>query len=173
MADYSEQVRDALAQMKLEDEQANSMGPKSKNANLSSSPVERQSIDISPNNTGTVLDRLSLKGSGTKSQGNTVIGGRLGYNQPIDDSSSIEAGVSGHYAKGKDWKDVGIDNIDAAYQKRLESGNSLRASIGAGKSGIDSAKLSYNIPFKKGGTVTASSRADGIALRGKTKGHIK
>lgn len=173
MADYSEQVKDVLAQMKFEDEQSARMGPKSQNDNFSGSPVERQSIDISPSNTGTVLDRLSLEGSGTKSQGNTIIGGRLGYNQPIDDSSSIEAGVSGHYAKGKNWKDAAVDNVDATYQKRLKSGNSLKASLGAGNGGINSAKVSYDIPFKKGGTVTASSRADGIALRGKTRGHIK
>jgi hypothetical protein len=32
--------------------------------------------------------------------------------------------------------------------------------------------LTYQMPFKKGGKVTASSRADGIAARGKTKGRV-
>jgi hypothetical protein len=47
----------------------------------------------------------------------------------------------------------------------------LMASLG--KSGQDkSANLSYQVPFSKGGKVTASKRADGVAQRGKTRGKI-
>ena len=122
-----------------------------------------------------ILKRTRLDIGGGSQQGNvSAIGGRLGYNQPIDDTSSVNVGVSGHAAKGKGWRDAGLDRADLEYQKKLESGHKLKASLGAGKGGIDSAKVSYEIPFKKGGKVkpksTASSRADGIAKKGKTRG---
>ena len=48
-----------------------------------------------------------------------------------------------------------------------------RLSASLGRSGQNkSGNLSYQIPFAKGGKVTASSRADGIAQRGKTRGRV-
>ena len=122
-----------------------------------------------------ILGRARLDIGGGSSQGNvSSVGGRLGYTQPIDESSSVDVGVSGHAAKGKGWSDVGLDRLDAEYQKKFKNGHKLNASIGAGKGGVDEANVKYEIPFKKGGNVktkpTASSRADGIAKRGKTKG---
>ena len=111
----------------------------------------------------------------------TVIGGRRGYTQPIDDESSIEAGLSGHYVKGKGFKDKAVDKADLRYQKKFKNDSELRASIGAnlnkdmGKRGVNEANIEYEIPVKKGGKVKvskASKRADGCAQRGKTRGRI-
>lgn len=56
------------------------------------------------------------------------------------------------------------------YSTKLGEGR-LNASIG--KSGDSKmGNLSYQLPFKKGGKVTASNRADGIAQRGRTKGRV-
>jgi hypothetical protein len=179
MAENSERVKAALAQLKIEEEQARRMGGQRLDASLSEEPVERQYFDIKPKNTGTVLDRLSLQGGGSKNQNMTVLGGRMGYTQPIDDESSIEAGLSGHYVKGKGFKDKAIDKADLRYQKKFKNDSELRASIGAnlnkdmGKRGVNEANIEYEIPFKKGGKVSkASKRADGCAQRGKTRGRI-
>jgi hypothetical protein len=181
MADYDAQIKKAIRQMRLEEEQARRMGGERSEMSLSGEPSDRQSFNIQPKNTGTVLDRLRLQGGGSKNQDMTAIGGRLGYTQPIDDSSSIEAGLAGHYVKGKDFKDVALDRADLRYQKKFENDSKLRARIGAnvnknmGKRGIDEANIEYEIPFKKGGKVKvskASKRADGCAQRGKTRGRM-
>jgi hypothetical protein len=176
---YNDQLRQALLDMRLEEEQVKRMGGYRSNTNAMGQPVERQSFNIEPENTGTILDKLKLQGGGTKSQGLTALGGRLGYTEPIDESSSLQAGLSGHYVKTKDFKDKAIDRADLRYQKKFKNDSKLRAAISGnvnkdmGKKTVDSADISYEIPFKKGGKVTASSRADGIAQRGKTRGHIK
>jgi hypothetical protein len=189
MADYKD-LKATLAQLKEDEKLArflqlqkdedqltsNSMGP-----TLTRGAVERQSFDIQPKDTGTVLDRLNLQGCGSKSQDLTALGGRLGYTQPIDEDSSIQAGLSGHYVKGKGFKDKAIDRADVRYQKKFKNDSELRASIGAnvnknmGKRGINEANIEYEIPFKKGGKVKvskASKRADGCAQRGKTRGRL-
>lgn len=121
--------------------------------------------------------KVSVSGGGAKNKYGKFASGKVNYGQPIDETSDINVGVSGHYAKGEGWKDKGIDRVDAEYSKKFKDDSKLKASLGAnvgqGKKGIDSANISYEIPFKKGGKVTASSRADGIAQRGKTRGHIK
>ena len=125
-----------------------------------------------------VLNHAQLTlGGGSQPNGINSINGRLGYNQPIDDTSSINAGVSGHAMKGKGFSDAGLDHADIAYQKKLASGNKISASLGAGRGGVDSAKLGYEIPFKKGGKVkakpkTSTVRGHGIERRGKTKGRF-
>lgn len=123
-----------------------------------------------------ILNRVNVSGRGFKSDNATVLGGRLGYTQPIDDTSSLEVGASGHYAKGKGWKDTGIDQADLTYAKRFKDDSELRAkvrkNVGKGQ-GEEYIGAEYEIPFKKGGKVSkASKRADGIAQRGKTKGRI-
>jgi len=124
-----------------------------------------------------IAKRVSVSGSGAKNKYGKFANGRASYDQPIDDTSNLNIGASGHYAKGDGWKDKGIDRVDAEYTKKFKNDSVLKASLGAnvgeGKKGIDSANVSYEIPFKKGGKVTASTRADGIAQRGKTRGHIK
>lgn len=134
-----------------------------------------------------ILRRIQLSGGVDKTREMTQADGRLGYSQPIDDSSEIEAGVSGHYTKGKNFKDVAADKADVTYKKRFSNDSELRARLGAnlnerrGKQGIDSIGIEYEIPFKKGGKVksmskpkvsSASKRGDGIARKGKTKGRM-
>lgn len=176
---YNDQLRQALLEMRIEEEQARRMGGYRPNTNLMGQPVERQSFNIQPQNTGTILDRLRLQGGGTKSQNVTALGGRLGYTEPIDESSSLQTGLSGHYVKAKDFKDKAIDRADLSYQKKFKNDSRLRAAISGnvnkdmGKTGIDQANIEYEIPFKNGGKVSkASKRGDGIAQRGKTKGRI-
>jgi hypothetical protein len=121
--------------------------------------------------------KISVSGGGSKNKDGKSASGRVDYDQPIDETSDMHLGVSGHYTKGKYRNDKGIDRVDAEYSKKFKDDSKLKASLGAnfgqGKKGLDSANISYEIPFKKGGKVTASSRADGIAERGKTRGHIK
>jgi hypothetical protein len=121
--------------------------------------------------------KISAFAGGAKNKYGKFASGTVNYDQPIDETSDMHVGVSGHYAKGKGWKDKGIDRVDAEYSKKFKDESKLKASLGAnvgqGKKGIDSANISYEIPFKTGGKVTASSRADGIAQRGKTRGHLK
>jgi len=177
--DYDAELKRAIRQLQLEEDQARKMGGQKQEQSLSGEPVERQLFNINPENTGTVLDRLRLQGSGSKNQDMTALGGRLGYTQPIDESSSVEAGLSGHYVKGKGFEDAAIDRADLRYQKKFANDSKLKARLGAnvnknmGKKGIDEANIEYEIPFKKGGKVSkASKRADGCAQRGKTRGRL-
>jgi len=122
-----------------------------------------------------ILKRLNLDAGGVKSDDVTSVGGRLGYVHPIDDTSSLEVGASGHYAKGKGWKDSNIDRGDVTYSKEFENKHKLRASLGGGAKGIDEVKATYEIPFKKGGKVKAKApkvRGHGIEKKGKTKGRF-
>ena len=177
MPDYDKQLKEALLQMRLEDEFINGEKPKN---NMFGEPIERQEINVNPRGTGTILDRFSLEGSGSKGQGVTAMGGRLGYTQPIDDSSEIEGGISGHYVKGPGFKDTAVDRADVSARKKFKGGSELRGRVSGnlnrdlGKRGIDQANVEYEIPFKKGGKVsTASKRGDGIAQRGKTRGKLR
>ena len=120
-----------------------------------------------------LLKRFNVSGGGSKADGVTAVGGRLGYKHPINESSDIEVGASGHYAKGKDFKDAGIDRGDVTYTKRFDNKSELRAKAGAGKRGFDEFGVEYEIPFKKGGKVkTIKVRGHGIEKKGKTKGRF-
>ena len=120
-----------------------------------------------------LLKRFNVSGGGSKADGVTAAGGRLAYKHPIDASSDIEVGASGHYVKGKDFKDKGIDRLDAIYRKRFENESELRAKAGIGKRGQGEFNVEYEIPFKKGGKVKASKvRGHGIEKKGKTKGRF-
>jgi hypothetical protein len=57
------------------------------------------------------------------------------------------------------------------YTERLQDMGRLPSGGGGGGGGIKSMKYEPKT-FKSGGKVSASSRADGIAQRGKTKGRI-
>jgi hypothetical protein len=125
-----------------------------------------------------LLKRFNISGGGSKADGVTAVGGRLGYKYPINASSDIEVGASGHYVKGKDFKDKGIDRLDATYRKKFENESELRAKAGVGKRGQGEFNVEYEIPFKKGGKVKASKvkapkvRGHGIEKKGKTKGRF-
>jgi hypothetical protein len=131
--------------------------------------------DLSPKEQD-LLKRFNVSGGGSKADGVAAVGGRLGYKHPINASSDIEIGASGHYAKGKGFKDAGIDRGDVTYTKRFDNESELRAKLGAGKRGIDEFGVEYEIPFKKGGKVKKASapkvRGHGIEKKGKTKGRF-
>jgi hypothetical protein len=131
--------------------------------------------DLSPKEQENLLSRLNISGGGSKADGVTSVGGRLGYKHPINESSDIEVGASGHYAKGKDFKDKGVDRLDATYRKRFENDSELRAKAGVGKRGQGEVGFEYEIPLnlKKGGKVKAPKvRGHGIEKKGKTKGRF-
>lgn len=117
---------------------------------------------------------LSITGGGSKNKDVTSMGGRAQYRHPINDKSAVEVGLSGHYAKGKDFKDAGIDRGDLTYEQKLANNQLIRATLGAGKGGVDSGFLSYEKEFKKGGKVKVKPkvRGHGIEKRGKTKGRF-
>ena len=130
-----------------------------------------------------ILDRARLDVSGGNEMGVANVRGRLGYTQPLNDTSRLDMGVSGHATKGPGFKDVGVDQADITYGKRLANDSELRAklrkNIGNSK-GEEYIGAEYEIPFKKGGKVKskpkvskASSRADGIARKGKTRGNFR
>jgi len=122
-----------------------------------------------------LLKRFNISGGGSKADGVTAVGGRLGYKYPINASSDIEVGASGHYVKGKDFKDKGIDRLDATYRKRFENDSELRAKAGIGKRGAGEVGVEYEIPLnlKRGGKVKAPKvRGHGIEKKGKTKGRF-
>jgi hypothetical protein len=124
-----------------------------------------------------LLNRFNISGGGSKADGVTAVGGRLGYKHPINESSDIEVGASGHYAKGKDFKDKDIDRLDATYRKKFKNDSELRAKAGIGKRGQGEVGFEYEIPLnlKKGGKVKARApkvRGHGIEKKGKTKGRF-
>ena len=132
--------------------------------------------DLSPKEQENLLSRFNISGGGSKADGVTAVGGRLAYKHPINTSSDIEVGASGHYAKGKDFKDAGIDRGDVTYSKEFENKHKLRASLGGDAKGVSDGSITYEIPFKKGGKVKKASapkvRGHGIEKKGKTKGRF-
>ena len=129
--------------------------------------------DLSPKEQENLLSRLNISGGGSKADGVTWVGGRLGYKHPINESSDIEVGASGHYVKGKDFKDKGIDRLDATYRKKFENESELRAKAGIGRRGQGEFNVEYEIPLKKGGKVKAPKvRGHGVEKKGKTKGRF-
>ena len=123
-----------------------------------------------------ILKRFNFDISGSKDDDVTQVGGRVGYKHPIDESSSIEVGASGHYAKGKGWKDANVDRGDVTYSKEFDNKHKLKASLGGGSKGIDEGRIEYEIPFKKGGKVKKAAvpkvRGHGCEQKGKTKGRF-
>jgi hypothetical protein len=119
-----------------------------------------------------LVKNLRLSGQASKSDGTSLIAGRVGYHQPLDDDSSIDFGVSGHRVKGKNFSDKNLDAADLRYFKKLDDNSSMSADLGYGRGeGINRAGVKYTKKFKQGGKVSsASNRGDGIAQRGKTKG---
>jgi hypothetical protein len=138
--------------------------------------VEEYLKDVSAEEKEELLKRFNISGGGSRADKVTSVGGRLAYRQPIDDSSDVEIGASGYYAKGKDFKDKAIDRIDAAYRKKFGNESELRARLGADKKGVDEIGIEYEIPFKKGGKVKKQIkpkvRGHGIEKKGKTKGRF-
>jgi hypothetical protein len=58
------------------------------------------------------------------------------------------------------------------YTERLQDMGRLPKPTGGGGGGDFSGMKGLDKPFKAGGSVSASSRADGIAIRGKTRGKM-
>jgi len=103
------------------------------------------------------LRRFNVTGGGSSNQEVTQLGGRVGYTQPIDEDTLIRMGLSGHYAKGKDWRNAGLDRGDIGFERKLDRNSTLKASLGAGRRGVDEANISYNRRFADGGAVNAGN----------------
>jgi hypothetical protein len=174
MADFSE---DDIAQF-ITEQRARGLKDRLDNLNK----VDRS-------NFGYRNEYINVGGSRTKGQDFNAVGGRAGVNIPVGRSARLEAGLSGHYAKGKGFKDAGLDQADVTLAKQFENNSELRGKLrkNIGDSiGEEFIGAEYEIPFKKGGSVKAkpknkakpkvskaSSRADGCAQRGKTRGKLR
>jgi hypothetical protein len=131
---------------------------------------------------------------GTKSENYSPFQTRASYRQPIGEGS-VSAGVSrSNVDPHTIIKDLGGDipfgngrlfggvNEVVSHGQKVGKGQNIgfdtefgKGRLGAsfGKSGDNKmGNITYRLPLKKGGKVTASSRADGIAQRGKTKGRV-
>lgn len=101
--------------------------------------------------------RVNLSGEALQTKEGSQAFGRLDFRQPLSEDMDLGLGASGHYVKGKHFKDSGLDRADIALSKRLKNDSELRARLGAnlnenmGKRGIDELMLEYTIPFKEGG----------------------
>ena len=91
------------------------------------------------------MKNILAMGGGSSNQYGSSLGGRLSGRKQIDDDLDIEAYLQGHARKQKGFPS----------ESKITGG------------GIKVTKR-----FQKGGKVSASKRADGCAVRGKTKGKI-
>ena len=103
-----------------------------------------------------------------------VGGGRLTGKKQLDEGNEIEAyadlmGMRGDNIKGG----VKVPGVGAKYRKKLDKDSSLEFYGEKRDKNMGEpwqAGVTYNRQFKKGGKVkSASERADGIAIRGRTK----
>ena len=61
-----------------------------------------------------LISNMQLSGGGSKNQFGKSIGGRIGYNIPLEDGS-FNAGVSGYGYKGGGQSQAAISGLDARY----------------------------------------------------------
>lgn len=143
----------------------------------------------------TMLGKMEAEDTkGTKSENYSPFQTRASYRQPVGEGS-VSAGVSrsnrdphtlikdvsGDVPLGKGRLFGGVNEV-TSHGERVAKGHNIgystklgegRLNASFGKSGDNKmGNLSYQLPFKKGGKVTASTRADGIAQRGRTKGRV-
>ena len=98
-----------------------------------------------------------------------------GYKEVHEKYNPPEKDHKGKAAENKEFEDKRAKSsplvAKAEIERMKEILNKPRGGGGGGASGIPkTGKRPYD--FKKGGKVSASSRADGIAQRGKTRGRI-
>jgi hypothetical protein len=143
----------------------------------------------------TMLGKMEKEDTkGTKSENYSPFQTRAGYRQPIGEGS-VSAGVSrsnvdphtiikdvgGDIPLGKGRLFGGVNEV-VSHGEKVGKGHNIgfstkvgegRLNASVGKSGDNKmGNVTYQLPFKQGGKVTASSRADGIAQRGKTRGRV-
>jgi hypothetical protein len=131
---------------------------------------------------------------GTKSENYSPFQTRASYRQPVGEGS-VSAGVSrsnrdphtlikdvsGDVPLGKGRLFGGVNEV-ISHGEKVGKGHNIGfdTELGKGRFGASFGKsgdnkmgnITYRLPLKKGGKVTASSRADGIAQRGRTKGRV-
>ena len=76
-----------------------------------------------------IINNLQLSGGGSSNQYGKQIGGRIGYNIPLEDGN-INAGVSGYGYKYGNQSGAALSGIDASYSQ------------GANTYGIDYSRMS-------------------------------
>jgi hypothetical protein len=131
---------------------------------------------------------------GGKSENYSPFQTRAGYRQSVGEGS-VSAGVSrsnrdphtlikdvsGDVPFGKGRLFGGLNEV-TSHGERVAKGHNIGfdTELGKGRFGASFGKsgdnkmgnITYRLPLKKGGKVTASTRADGIAQRGRTKGRV-
>lgn len=143
----------------------------------------------------TMLGKMEKEDAkGTKSENYSPIQTRASYRQPIGEGS-VSAAVSrsntdphthvrelsGDIPVGKGRLFGGVNEV-ISHGYKVGKGHNIGfdTELGKGRFGASFGKsgdnkmgnVTYRLPFKQGGKVTASTRADGIAQRGKTKGRV-
>jgi hypothetical protein len=143
----------------------------------------------------TMLNKMEREDTkGTKSENYSSFQTRLGLRKPIGEGS-VSAGVSrsnqdphtiikdigGDIPVGKGRLFGGVNEV-VSHGEKVGKGQNIgystelgegRLNASFGKSGNNKmGNVTYQLPFKKGGKVTASTRADGIAQRGRTRGRL-
>ena len=104
-----------------------------------------------------------------------------GVSRSADDPHTQIRDLSGDIPVGNGRLFGGLNEV-VSHGEKVGSGKNIgysgevgpgRLSASLGRSGQNkTGNLMYQIPFAKGGKITASKRADGIAQRGKTKGRV-
>jgi hypothetical protein len=131
---------------------------------------------------------------GTKKENYSPYQTRASYRKQIGEGS-VSAGVSrsntdphthvrelsGDIPVGKGRLFGGVNEV-VSHGEKVGKGHNIGfdTELGKGRLGASFSKsgdnkmgnVTYRLPFKQGGKVTASTRADGIAQRGKTKGRV-
>lgn len=129
-------------------------------------PLKRSNNSGNPRWSNTLeedyLKRLSVSGGGSSSDGVTQFGGRVGYTHPLDEKTKLSGGISGHYAKGKNFKDAGVDRGDIGIEHQLDRNSSIKAMLGTGRRGVDEGRVTYNKRFADGGEVWNQPRPKGL-----------
>ena len=89
-------------------------------------------------------------------------------NEPMENSMADYAGAE--LEQGDNLRSLAKQNIAAERQKISELADQYKREMRGTKDASLRGKIREATGLKKGGTVSASRRADGIAQRGKTKG---
>jgi len=111
-----------------------------------------------------LMKRLSLSGGASSDKNVTQMGGRVGYTHPLSEKTKLSGGLAGHYAKGKNFRDYGIDRADVGVEHQIDRDSYIKAMLGGNRKGIDQGQITYNRSFADGGISNLGDYSDGGRL---------